>query len=201
MELVKARQQTDFTCGPAVLDAAMRNMHHSGLTERAIARLSGSTKEQGTTPEMLSWAAKGFFPDSKLIKGMTDSEFDILREDRYLLLLISLGPNYGHWVMSCPTMEDRILIDDPWETESYWSMSVDQLDDCWRWTFPYQPESRRDAIVLPHPGPQDLRRLRTAYFNVKLKHWYLPEINQFPPLWKWSQAAITKYEKTGVLDY
>ena len=71
--LSRARQSTEYTCGPSALQAVLRYWGKD-VAEDEIARLAGTTSEVGTFPEDLVRSAKALGFKAEVREGLTLDE-------------------------------------------------------------------------------------------------------------------------------
>jgi hypothetical protein len=183
MALVKSHQLTDYTCGPAILRTALQRVQGRFYPELVLSHLSGADPAVGTLPWGLVKAATKLGAPAFLVNNLSMSDFVVLQRSRYLLLLISTGPHFGHWVLSLPTRDGTIVLDDPWDPR-YWTMARDQLSDCWRWQFPDHAPTHHTAVVLASPASKEQR---DEHATLETHPWDLPLLAEFPPDHSWPE--------------
>ena len=183
---VKALQETDYSCGPATLLAAARMLGQK-TTERDLRSVCNANTAHGTYPfDMLKAAAVANIPLVHLTE-VGPVEFDRWRRNYFLCLLISNGPNYGHWVLSVPTRSPLVILDDPWEKQ-YLSLTHEQLDDCWLWNFEGKCATKRCAILINRPVPPEcLKELE----EISIEPWPYPPLAEFPDDYVWTPRATS----------
>ena len=71
--LLRARQSTEYTCGPSALQAVLRYWGKD-VAEDEIARLAGTTSEVGTFPEDLARSARSLGFKAEVKEGLTLDE-------------------------------------------------------------------------------------------------------------------------------
>jgi len=182
--MLKSWQNENWTCGPAVLRAMIADTEDVIYSEKGLDKLADSNEVEGTTPPKLLRAARELDPRVISWSCFSKAQFDNVRRDHYLALLISTGPNYGHWVLALPGDSDEIIIDDPWDSH-LWSMTWDQLADCWHWEFPDGVAYYRMALISDYVPEDEM----PDESKLKIKPWNLPKLADFPKNYKWPARA------------
>jgi hypothetical protein len=181
MALVKSHQLTDYTCGPAILRTALQRLQKRFYPELLLSHLSGTDRAVGTLPGGLVKAASNVGAQAFIAEDLSMQDFVQLQRSHYLLLLISIGPHHGHWVLSLPTCDGTIVLDDPWDPR-YWTIRHEQLDDCWRWHFPHSAPLRHTAVALTSPASKEHCEEHAV---LDLHPWNLPFLADFPVDYPW----------------
>lgn len=143
-----SRQDTNYTCGPASLRAALAAFG-IGATEDELAAAAGTTADGGTSVEGLAKAASEKGVEPEIVDGMrVDDIIDLLQEGAVVLACIQAwkgadgntepvyeGYENSHWVVPCSVQDlgDTVVIEsmDPSVDNARAIMSVNSFEERW----------------------------------------------------------------------
>ncbi len=142
-------QETDYYCGPAVLQSALarQNIH---VSQSELARLAKTTEQWGTSPEHMARAVTAFGLSARILSLKSIKQLKVhLDKSETVIALITSGGE-AHWVILDSYSHHSIKIMDPWtDYNSLRTVSASKLAEQWVATFNGETYSHL-AIVVSH---------------------------------------------------
>lgn len=139
------KQQTNFTCGPAILRSIF-SFYGKDFTEEELTKRLNTAKETGTENEMLVKVAReeGFY-----VYVNNDSSVDeifsfIRRKIPVTVNIIELDDSDGHYILIKDVREDKIIYNDPEKGES---IEIDKEEFVKCWHSKYEDYNNRIMVI------------------------------------------------------
>ena len=112
------RQQTKFTCGPAVLRALFELHNFDEADEEELRTVAGTTEEEGTSPEGLVRALEAYGFEAEVAETLTAEQIaEVIGGGGYVILDVDMWDG-EHWVLVEDADEHGIEIMDPSAAEA-----------------------------------------------------------------------------------
>lgn len=109
------RQETDYTCGPAAMRAALL-FHGVSVPESILSRWCGSSEKDGTHEDEMLRVMRLFYPKSHAkrrfgIRGLQDA----LKHDHPCIVLIGTHKPWSHYLCVEEVHAKSVYVLDPWD--------------------------------------------------------------------------------------
>ena len=140
-EVIKSRQQTDYTCGPAALRSVFRIVGVPVPSEAALAKETHATKEDGTTPNALVAAIKKRGLSVVVQEHVTPNDLRKMVKRGPVIVAFQAWPSrvgtnlkhswdQGHYSVVLKVTDSAVYLDDP-GTSKERSISISDFEKRW----------------------------------------------------------------------
>lgn len=126
------QQQTNYTCGIAVIRSIIEYFGLSVPPEQKIAKIAGTSKKYGTLPQQIVNTLGKCGIQSRAKSSNIDELKQQIKLDKPAALLVTFEKE-AHWMLLVEITNDLVELFDPYYDKSIY-FTCDELNDIWQAT-------------------------------------------------------------------